>query len=170
MTEEQKAQKAFGLCDTRAMLEKLRWEAGKLSTLERHNVVERQYHALNAAITAWHITDWLWHTMPAEVRVEWDNIQKFQEYVRQNSPMIRLCYQIATGSKHCIIERHPDPSVSAGMSGGEGYDYGNPIILDGDTRYLAQDVFFKALFWFEAFIHERKQCAEAPFVPRGDGA
>jgi hypothetical protein len=66
------------------------------------------------------------------------------------------------------VERKPAPTISTGISDGEGYDYGNPIIVDGDTQHLADQVFREALSWFQAFIHEWKIFPEEPFVSMGD--
>src|ERR1700722_153609 len=57
---ERKAQKAFGLRDTRDVLEKLRWELANLSLRQPYDIAVCQYHAFNSAVTAWHATDWLW--------------------------------------------------------------------------------------------------------------
>ena len=57
----------------------------------------------------------------------------FQEYVREACPALRLYHQIANGSKHCLLERRPDPTISPIITKGEGYDYGNPVIVEGDT-------------------------------------
>jgi hypothetical protein len=175
---EKKAQKAFGLLDTRDMLQKLRWELRNLFSRQRHDIAACQYHAFNCAVTAWHATDWLWHDISSSnVSIELiynnikptpKNIADFQRYIQSDCPSLRLCHQIANGSKHCLLERNPDSSISANISGGEGYEYGNPIIDDGETRYMADKVFYDALFWFEKFIQKWNIFPDAPFVSMGD--
>jgi hypothetical protein len=51
---------AFALRGCRDLLEKLRYETGSLNTTERHDVMGRAYIAFNCAVTAWHMTDWVW--------------------------------------------------------------------------------------------------------------
>jgi hypothetical protein len=151
--EEKKAQKAFGIDDSRAMLDKLRWELENIFTRQRHDIRVCQYHAFNCAITAWHATDWLWEDMPPDLKheMEWKKPEHFQVFVCEQSPELCLCRQIANGSKHCRL-RSFDPAVSAVISDGQGYDYGNPIIIDGDVRHDASYVFGLALCWLEQFI------------------
>ncbi len=167
---EQKAQKSFGLRDSRHMLEKLQWELSNLFRRQRHDIRVCQYHAFNCAITAWHVTDWLWQDISSELKDkrQWEKCQDLQKYVREECPELNLCHQITTGSKHCLVEHKPDPTISAGISDGEGYDYGNPIIVEGDTQHQAIHVFHAAQVWFEAFLREENIFPEEPFVSKGD--
>ena len=173
---EQKAQKTFRLSDSRDILEKLQWELDTLFCRQRHDIRVCQYHAFNCAITAWHVTDWLWLDITPEVKARLEEktqrklnrCEDFQTYVREACPSLVLCHQIANGSKHCLLEHKPDPNVSAGISGGEGYDYGNPIIMEGETPHLADKVFNTALVWFRVFLQEWNIFPEEPFVSSGD--
>lgn len=164
---EQKAQKTFGLRDSRDLLEKLQWELTNLFCRQRHDIAVCQYHALNCAITAWHITDWLWQDISPELKfaLQMNQCKDFQDYVRATCPELNLCHQIANGSKHCLLEHKPDTTISADISDGEGYDYGNPVIVEGDTQHSADDVFYAALHWFQTFIREYNIFPEEPFVP-----
>jgi hypothetical protein len=167
---EQRAQKTFELRDSRHMLEKLRWELNNLDFRQRHDIAARQYHSFNCAVTAWHVTDWLWQDISSAMRdkLVLKECKDFQEYVRAACPALRLCHQIANGSKHCLLERNPDSTISAIISNGEGYDYGHPIIVEGDTHHMAYKVFYEALVWFETFLRDENIFPEEPFVPMGD--
>lgn len=175
---EQKAQKSFELHDSRDMLEKLRWELNNLFRRQRIDIAACKYHAFNCAVTAWHVTDWLWQDISSSPELKtkmqeknkesWSECGEFQLYVRKSCPALRRCYQIATGSKHCLMKRKPDPNISAVISDGQGYDYGNPMIVEGDTHHMADKVFYEALFWFEAFLRDWNIFPEEPFVPMGD--
>jgi hypothetical protein len=164
-------QTIFELRDSRDLLEKLRWELQNLFCRQRHDVAVCQYHTFNCAVTAWHITDWLWRDLPPQLKGELRNasgellreFKDFQEYVREACPALKLCNQVANGSKHSGFRK-----VSAIISDGDGYDYGNPVIIDGDTHHSADKVFYDALFWFEKFLHEQNIFPSEPFVPRGD--
>jgi len=173
--QEQRAQKAFGLRDSRDLLEKLRWELSNLFQRQRYDIAVCQYHAFNCAVTAWHMTDWLWHDINSSPTLKSKLQQKitpmnrcdeFQSYVRADCSALRLCYQIATGSKHCFMERNPDSTVEAKIT--EGDNYGNPIVIEGDTTHMAENLFWEALFWFKAFIREWDIFPEEPFIPQGD--
>ena len=173
---EHRAQKAFELSDSRHMLEKLRWEMNNLDFRQQHDIAACQYHSFNCAVTAWHVTDWLWHDISSELRNKLRDkkgkplkeCKDFQEYVREACPALRLCHQIANGSKHCLLERRPDPTISTIITKGEGYDYGNPVIVEGDTHHMAYKVFWEALVWFETFLRDENIFPEEPFVPKGD--
>jgi hypothetical protein len=82
-----------------------------------------------------------------------------------------LCHEIANGSKHCQL-RNPDPGIFTIISDGEGYDYGNPIIVEldlGDSRSRwAYEVYFEAKCWLETFIRDQHIFPGEPFVPSGD--
>jgi hypothetical protein len=168
---EQKAQETFRLSDSRDILEKLQWELDTLFCRQRHDIRVCQYHAFNCAITAWHVTDWLWQDMSAEFKAErrWNTCTEFQNYVREECPELKLCYQIALGSKHCrLTGRNANPAISAKISDGEGYDYGNPIIVEGDKERNADQVFQLARNWFEAFVERCNIFPEEPFFPVDD--
>lgn len=170
---EQKAQKAFELRDARDMLEKLQWELNNLFSRQRHDIKVCRYHAFNCAVTAWHVTDWLWEEISSSpelrarvhdrIGIPVNNCKDFQRYVRNDCRALKLCHQIANGSKHCKVTHKPDPTISALISDGEGYDYGNPIIVDGDAHYQADMVFHEALCWFRIFLDD--VLPEEPFVP-----
>ena len=173
---ERKGQKAFELRNAGDILEKLRWELNNLFRRQRHDVIVCQYHAFNCAVTAWHVTDWLWQDLPSELRAEIELaagvpikcLGDFQNYVRLQCSALNLCYEISRGAKHCIVDRNPDSTISTRISDGEEYDYGNPIIVASDGQHLADQVFHEALCWFQAFIHEWNILPESPFVPMSD--
>ena len=167
---EQKAQKSFGLSDSRDILEKLRWELDTLFCRVRHDIRVCQYHAFNCAITAWHVTDWLWEDMSEKLKRErhWSTCKEFQNYVSEECPELKLCREIANGSKHCRLEgRNANPAISAKICDGEGYDYGNPIIVEGDKERDADQVFQLARNWFEEFLKRCNIFPEEPFFPHG---
>jgi hypothetical protein len=165
---EQKAQKAFGLSDARAMLGKLDWELNNLFCRTRHDVLVCMYISFNCAVTAWHVTDWLYEDIQANPKLKacWKDVFAFQAYAREECPELKLCYQVATGSKHCLMgNSNSDPNVSATISDGEGTDYANPIIMDGDTRHFADNVFRAAMLWFQTFIQAQNIYPDEQFIP-----
>lgn len=167
---EQKAQKSFGLHDSRDMLAKLRWELQNLFCRQRYDIAACKYHAFNCAVTAWHVTDWLWQDISLELKnkKQWKRIQDFQRDVRKECPALALCYEVGRGSKHCLVDYNPAPAISAAISGGVGYADGNPIIVEGDTLHMADKVFYEAQIWLEVFLRNWNIFPEEPFVPMGD--
>jgi hypothetical protein len=58
--------------------------------------------AINAAATAWHLTDWVWkfHQSKIVERLEVDCLAAFQDWCRINSPALAACDIIANAFKH----------------------------------------------------------------------
>src|SRR5271168_5177464 len=94
---------AFALRGCRDLLEKLRYETGSLNTTERHDVMGRAYIAFNCAVTAWHMTDWVWIELDQTQRNKVQELagtscmldedtkpKPLQEYARRSSPALKL--------------------------------------------------------------------------------
>ena len=80
---ELKAQKSFELRDSRDMLKKLRWELNNLFCRQRYDIAVCQYHAFNCAVTAWHVTDWLWQDISSSPELKNQDERKEQEFMEQ---------------------------------------------------------------------------------------
>jgi hypothetical protein len=93
--------KRFGLLTPRDLLSKLLWEIECLADPSSSLEIE-SYRCFNAAVTAWHLTDWVWQ---AHHQNEYGTVAKFQEWVRRQSKELGICDQLANGSKH--FERDP---------------------------------------------------------------
>jgi hypothetical protein len=170
---------AFALRGCRDLLEKLRFETGSLNTTERHDVKGRAYIAFNCAVTAWHMTDWVWIELDQTQRTKVQeltgtsctlvgtNPKPLQEYARRSSPALKLCESIANGSKHRVL-RQPPP-VSTRMTDGQGADYGNPVVNEDGKEIWFGDVLWQAVCWWEVFLAKWHIAEEPPFVPEGDG-
>jgi hypothetical protein len=128
------ANQVFMLASPAHVLTKLHWEIyglrKALSEEPEHlgHVHAPSYCAFNCAVTAWHLADWVWEAAPpsrrAEILADLDvevrgqvppGLTQFQNGLRDRSRALRICRQIATGSKHMIVRSHPDPDVRAEM-------------------------------------------------------
>ena len=91
--------KTFAIDSSRDMLEKLKREIERLSSsMIRQEVVD---HGLNAAMTAWHLTDWTWReiqdstprlrslTASAGTRIR--ELKQFQEFVKKDCAELAYC-------------------------------------------------------------------------------
>src|SRR5262245_56502036 len=89
------------------MLEKLKREIERLAgSIIRQEVVD---HALNAAMTAWHLTDWTWReiqgsiprlrTFTARAGTPIRESKQFQEFVKRNCAELAYCEGIAVYSR-----------------------------------------------------------------------
>lgn len=77
------------------------------------------YHAFNCAVTAWHLVDWVWATAPdyacddiSRLLVHRPGLRGFKTALVRKHRALRICQQIANGSKHMTLE-NPDPTVRA---------------------------------------------------------
>jgi hypothetical protein len=124
--------KVFFIREPQQLLGKLAWEIRCLEMAYAEEGVPSvfgSYHlpaayvAFNCAVTAWHISDWVWMTADSE-RLDqldqWAGRQmsrasetKFQEALRERALPLKICYAIATGSKHLYPNRDKAPEVGA---------------------------------------------------------
>ena len=106
--------KTLAINSSRDMLEKLRREIDRLAgSIIRQEIVD---HGLNAAMTAWHLTDWVWReiqgstrrpTLTARARAPIRELKQFQELVKRNCAELAYCEDIAISAKHFIFSKLP---------------------------------------------------------------
>jgi hypothetical protein len=91
-------------------LQKLSREITRVSDAnETADVID---HATNAAMTAWHLTDWVWHDIGRDKAADpfrliakiagepIRSLEDFQRFVRKNSMDVLYCESIAVSTKH----------------------------------------------------------------------
>ncbi len=133
-------------------------------------------HAFNFAVTAWHMTDWLWdhavETNPGQREYFGrTNKKRFQNFVRGESKALDICMDLANGAKHFNVSRQTKVALSADVSAKEiqggllesfvlGVDRLGGTIqvlkirLANGTSVLAEDIFKEALEFWYAFCRE----------------
>jgi hypothetical protein len=179
-------QNVFALNKPQHMLSKLLWEMESLSKslsvwTQRGEFPEPLFIAWNAAVTAWHITDWLWQSMP-EIReiltkryklkfVEGsknamrEGLEDFQNAVANENRFLYVCREIANGSKH-MRKNKIDPEITAEARWslaiqGAGHVKPGDLILelfirDGDHEEDANRWFIQAFgYWEQLFSQEK---------------
>lgn len=105
-------------CDD--ICEKLRRESERLNSAS--DPEEISDHAINFALTAWHLIDWLWkeHELgrmqfKGAAKAEsanWVKPGDFRDYICAQEPRIHVCGLIASTAKHRLLKdkRWPDQS------------------------------------------------------------
>src|SRR5262249_57542595 len=106
--------KTLAMNSSRDMLEKLRREIDRLAgSIIRQEIVD---HGLNAAMTAWHLTDWVWReiqgstrrsTLTAKAGAPIRELKQFQELVKRNCAELAYCEDIAISTKHFTFSKLP---------------------------------------------------------------
>ncbi len=79
--------------------EKRRFEAAEFNGEGRADQVDA---AINFAITAWHLTDWVWGQRKDTLREVYsvNNLTDFQNVMRRECPDLAVCDVIANAAKH----------------------------------------------------------------------
>ena len=106
--------KMLAMQSSRDMLEKLRREIDRLAgSIIRQEIVD---HGLNAAMTAWHLTDWAWReiqgstrrpTLTAKAGAPIRELKQFQELVKRNCAELAYCEGMAISTKHFAFSKLP---------------------------------------------------------------
>jgi hypothetical protein len=107
--------KTLAMNSSRDMLEKLRREIDRLAgSIIRQEVVD---HGLNAAMTAWHLTDWTWReiqgstlvlrALTARGRTPIRELKQFQEFVKRDCAELAYCEGIAVFTKNFAFSKLP---------------------------------------------------------------
>ena len=106
--------KTLAMNSSRDMLEKLRREIDRLAgSIIRQDIVD---NGLNAAMTAWHLTDWVWKeiqgstrrpTLTARAGTPIRELKQFQELVKRNCAELAYCEDIAISTKHFAFSKLP---------------------------------------------------------------
>jgi hypothetical protein len=153
----------FAFTDCRELLEKLDREvdrygevAGRDELLDPEALLKLVHQlkdsAFNAAVTAWHLCDWVFNDMTPEQRAKLNfrNLADLQEHVRENCRALYLCRQAATASKHWIVNKYADPKVQVIVTGESGWTI---YFVDDDKEIPADQVFDEALAFWTGFIY-----------------
>lgn len=73
------------------------------------------YAAFDASITAWQLTDWVWKFNSGTDFLPLSNdpifqkakpLKKYQAWIVENSPDLKICEHIANSNKHFGVDRH----------------------------------------------------------------
>ena len=107
--------KTFAINSSRDMLEKLKREIEQLAgSIIRQEVID---HGLNAAMTAWHLTDWTWReiqgsiprfrSLTASAGTPIRELKQFQEFVKRDCTELAYCEGIAVSTKHFGFSKLP---------------------------------------------------------------
>lgn len=74
------------------------------------------YYAYDCGIAAWSMVDWAWKYHEAELKANpsfsgKNGKRNFEEWVRQSSAYLRICYQLANSGKHLGIDKYADAGL-----------------------------------------------------------
>ena len=102
-------QRTFSLQTPEDLYEKLHYEALLLYNQPPENLVHRAYAVMNTVTTAWQMKDWVYATLAAVSALDRldvfagrriDGPRDFGAFLTERSPWMRMCFQLATATKH----------------------------------------------------------------------
>ncbi len=162
---------SFNIREASQLLRKLTVEIHQFTKSDFSSTLSG-YLALNIAMTAWHIVDWVSADMETDQREmatryfgrPISNNVDLAAAVTSACEALRICQVIATAGKHVEVRRRPDPSLvtkfklvrpnqNKAKLPGEGLSYIWVIHRNG-KEYLAEEVFKEAhRFWEDLLSH-----------------
>ena len=142
------------------MSNKLMWEIEAYR--DEPELTPKLWRAFNCAVTAWHISDWLWKERRDE-GLDVGSLSRFQKTMQARSGALRLCKHIATASKHGGVDRSPDLSIRVTIRAKNSAEelsfaeidrsqHWEITICDHSGESDAIQVFWKALEFWDAEI------------------
>jgi len=178
-----RAHQSFNIGDASQLLRKLTVEIHQFTRSDSSSTTSG-YLALNIAMTAWHMVDWVNADMDEDQRKmataylgqPISNHSDLAAAVTTVCADLRICQVIATAGKHVKVKRRPDPTLSTNFKlvksnpnvarlPGEGLSY-IWIIKHSGKEYLAKEVFKKVhRFWEDLLSH--LGMIEDPVMGRG---
>ena len=107
--------KSLAMQSSRDMLEKLKREIERFAgSIIRQEVVD---NGLNAAMTAWHLTDWTWRKiqdsvpqrriLTARAGTPIKELKEFQEFVKRDCTELAYCEGLAVSTRHFAFSKLP---------------------------------------------------------------
>jgi hypothetical protein len=172
----------FALNEPQHMVSKLYFEIMKLMDslsiwTERKEFPEPLFIAFNTAVTAWHITDWLWESRESTRALmkkrfkfdynEWSfrgrntGFDRFQKAIVKECRPLYICREIANASKH-MRRRKSDTNIKAVAQWHPGIEnfghakVGDLVmslnIFDGEVQHDAQKLFIDAAGYWENLL------------------
>jgi hypothetical protein len=119
--------------------------------------------AINCAMTAWHLSDWIFYEYGYEKTMKLFN---FQESLKAQCPSLQVMQDITHGSKHFKLKTH-QPKIEATRlhhgSFDKSFDRSFDIssldieMKDGTKRYFEDDLNAVVGFWSKYFVETLKE-------------
>lgn len=62
--------------------------------------------ALNCALTAWHLTEWIYNEYNSLLISHFHTLSAFQLNIKVSCPSLKIMHDISNGTKHYLLTRH----------------------------------------------------------------
>jgi len=126
------------------------------------NDPESSRYALNCAMTAWHLTDWVYHEF--NYKTSFQKLSDFQECLKKQCDSLQIMHDISNGSKHYKLTRHIPKVSETEMHEGtfdDTFDFtfdtsGLEIRMEDGRILLFIDEIEKTIIFWEKFLNTLK--------------
>lgn len=148
---------SFEIKTSKDFLEKLIFEVS-----EYEKQLSSSIHALNAAMTAWHLIEWIYHEY--DYHVAYPRINDFIQEIKQKYPKLQIMHDIANGTKHFQLNNHiPQVDETKLRKGSFSDDYSRDydisrlqVVFQGKTYEFINELESVRDFWIEYLNNELK--------------
>lgn len=145
-------------------LSKLGWEIAQIRDAKSVLPAERTFMSINAALTAWHIHEWLWKATTDEGRQELLRLSRAQGTglkafvlgVQRSCEAIAICRQFATAQKHFGVEHNREDVYYQMYTRADGPVEGSAsmTIYAGGKAFDDVDIYTTALIaWARLYVY-----------------
>lgn len=99
--------------------------------------------ALNCAMTAWHLTEWVYYEYHENLSTKFPLLKDFQNMMKKQCPSLQIMHDLANGTKHFKLNRHRTSIESTELHLGDfssdfsrDFDISSLVIILNDGRKI----------------------------------
>jgi hypothetical protein len=156
--------KTFGVKRPVEMLAKLEWEWDKMRSFPiTERCHEKSYFAINAAVTSWHLCEWLAGTMTehqfeklsSAAGTSIRGTSNLRDWATRECDALNICDQLANGAKHLVIKPREIPFTANEKE----FLFGDGILthylmVEGPRSMISIDflIGLTLAFWRDVFV------------------
>jgi hypothetical protein len=116
--------------------------------------------AINCAMTAWHLTDWVFNEFNSSISTNFNSLGLFIAEVKRLCPSLQIMHDITNGSKHHTLTRHNPQINDSNLHTGtfdetfdQTFDISSLVIEmnDGSIKYFEDEIKQAIDFWISYF-------------------
>lgn len=149
--------KTFHISTPRDMLRKLEWDIKQLVAISPFTL-EHHYQAMNCAVTAWQMGDWVHAALSTGQRAQFASPRKFRDHVRAKCRWLSICRELADAAKHGKLNDDPSPVIGTAQlhiyqTPGGALVMSMPI-ADDDVEYTPEQVMTGAAEFWREYLDE----------------
>ena len=152
---------SFEITTPKDMLNKLFMEVG-----DYEKQLTSSRHAINAAMTAWHLVEWIYFDF--DFKTKFPKISDYKREIKLLCPKLQIMLDIANGSKHFQITNYPPKVTETKLhEGAYSDDYSSDydisrlqVVYNSEIFDFINEILIVRDFWVEYFKNELKVIVE----------